>query len=268
MSDNPLMSKLKKKNPGQVFRMPSRGLLYKNDELSSDVQDGEVLVQPMSTLDEIYMRTPDMLYQGTAVEKVFSRCIPQINDSKKLLAKDVDYLLSCLRKVTYGEHLPISYRHDCNNAKEHEYMTSISSFFSKSRELDSKILEDIEFEYDNFYFKIKFLTYEEMIELNRKISSSGDNPEDIYNNFIENLSTHIISIDNVENKEHIKELIDQSDREFQTKIAEKINNLNGWGIDFLHNTKCKDCGEDIEIPITINPITFFTQPSEVETKQE
>ena len=109
--ENPLL-KRKNKFPGETYRLPSKGLLYFNGELDEEVKDGEVIIYPMTTLDEIYMKTPDMLFQGTAIDTVFKRCIPQIKQPLNLLSNDVDYLLAALRKVSYGNHILIN--HNCS----------------------------------------------------------------------------------------------------------------------------------------------------------
>ena len=93
--------------PGQTFRLPSRGLFYQNGEIDDRVQDGEVEVFPLTTIDEINMKSPDQLFQGTAIEKVFVRAIPAILKPTELLTRDIDYLLACLRVVSYGRSLPL-----------------------------------------------------------------------------------------------------------------------------------------------------------------
>jgi len=97
------------KMPGETFRLPSRGIFYKNGELDASVANGEVVVKPMTLLDELYLKTPDMLFQGTAVEEVFKRCIPEILKPQQLFMNDVDYLVLCLRKVTFGDNFEIDY---------------------------------------------------------------------------------------------------------------------------------------------------------------
>lgn len=103
---NPLLER-KNKMPPETFRMPSMGKLYRNGEIDANVTNGEVIIYPMTTVDEITMRSPDMIFQGTAVEKVFLRCIPEIHKPMDMLANDVDYLLVCLRMITYGDNLEI-----------------------------------------------------------------------------------------------------------------------------------------------------------------
>ena len=84
-TENPLLSKVRM--PGETYRLPSNDLFYHNDELDPSVRDGEVHVYPMTAVDEIIMKSPDMLFSGKAVEEVFLRCVPQIKKPMELLGK-------------------------------------------------------------------------------------------------------------------------------------------------------------------------------------
>ena len=49
--DNPLLAKLKL--PGKIYQLPSKGFFYKNEELLDTVEDAEVHVHGMTSIDEI-----------------------------------------------------------------------------------------------------------------------------------------------------------------------------------------------------------------------
>lgn len=100
MSDNPLLKSLQL--PGKRFRLPSRGLFYTNGELDESVNDGEVEVFSMTTVDEVTLRSPEFLFTGESIDRVFKRCVPDIKKPLELLSKDVDFILACLRIVSYG----------------------------------------------------------------------------------------------------------------------------------------------------------------------
>ena len=94
--------------PGKRFRLPSRGRFYTNGELVDGVVDGEIEVFSMSAVDEIALRSPEFLYSGEAITRVIRRCIPEVLQPLELLSKDVDFLLACLRVVSYGGVYQIS----------------------------------------------------------------------------------------------------------------------------------------------------------------
>jgi hypothetical protein len=103
---NPLLQRINKMPP-ESFKLPSGGIYYNNGELDDEVVNGELLIYPMTTIDEITMKSTDLLYNGEAVERVFLRCIPQVKKPKQLLSNDVDFLMICLRVVTYGNNMDI-----------------------------------------------------------------------------------------------------------------------------------------------------------------
>ena len=80
---NPLLERARL--PGQTFTLPSKGLFYKHGEVDDSVlaAKGEVMVYPMVTLDEINIKTPDKLLNGTAITDVFKRCMPSPKSSKR-----------------------------------------------------------------------------------------------------------------------------------------------------------------------------------------
>jgi hypothetical protein len=260
----------KRKNPnvipGQTYRLPSLGKSYKNGELSDDVEKGEIILYPMTTLDEICLKTPDMLFQGSAVDEVLKRRAPQILKPLDLIPKDVDYILSALRQITYGDNLEISYtcsNKKCNH-KNSRATVKISNFLRKTKTLDNLDESKLTFEIDGFVFKTKFSTYGEMINLNQKnMNNSMTTPEEIYTVYIDNLAMNVESIDNITDRDVIRLfLYDEADSIFQYKLLNHIHSINDWGVEFKHDFICEKCSHVNTIPIEINPASFFSPPSD------
>ena len=143
--ENPLLKRIKL--PGRRFRLPSKGLFYKNGELDESVVDGEVEVFSMTTVDEINLRTPELLFNGEAVRKVFKRCIPEVKEPFKLLSNDVDFLLGCLRVVSYGNEITVdTYCPKCEERQLEENQTNIRKFCDEAK----KYTEENGIDYDEF----------------------------------------------------------------------------------------------------------------------
>ncbi len=136
-NDNPLLQKLKL--PGKRFRLPSRGLFYSNGEIDESVQDGEVEVFSMTTIDEVTLRSPEFLFTGEAIERVFRRCIPDILKPLELLSKDVDFLLACLRIVSYGGTYNITTR--CPECEDIQQRINTSKLDEFMKEVETKAEE-------------------------------------------------------------------------------------------------------------------------------
>ena len=131
-NENPLLKKIRL--PGKRFRLPSKGLFYHNGELDESVVDGEVEVFSMTTVDEITLRSPEFLYSGEAIERVFKRCVPEIKKPLKLLSRDVDYVLACLRVVSYGGIYQIdTYCPDCEEKQEQINEGRVKEFLEEVR---------------------------------------------------------------------------------------------------------------------------------------
>jgi hypothetical protein len=107
-SENPLLNPLKK-IPGISITLPTRAILYDSEEVSQEVVDaaGEIHIRPMSSRDELVMRTSDLILNGQAFSHVCRNCIEGINQPLELFQADHDAILVGLRIATYGDLFPI-----------------------------------------------------------------------------------------------------------------------------------------------------------------
>ena len=140
---NPLLAKVKL--PGKRFRLPSKGLFYNDGEIDESVVDGEIEVFSMTTIDEIILRSPEFLFNGEAIERVFTRCVPEIKKPLRLLATDVDFVLACLRIVSYGGTYQIHTRcPDCETKQDKQNRVDRETFLTEVAEKAEA--QNIEFE--------------------------------------------------------------------------------------------------------------------------
>lgn len=141
-TQNPLITKANARIPGTVQRLPSLGVFYENTNiLAEDVDNGEILVYPMRLRDELRMKAVDAIFQGSAVTDTIKYCVPQINDPSKLVAEDVDYLLTVIKKLTHGN--TITYKDVCfkDGDVDPETANAIAEKLAK-QELDDSARED------------------------------------------------------------------------------------------------------------------------------
>lgn len=252
---NPLLERVR--IPGETHALPSGGLFY-TDELDNSVKNGEVHVYPMTALDEITIRSPDKLFSGEAVNEVFKRCIPQIKDPMGLLAKDVDFLMVVLRKISYGDDFDIKYTHDCTDAKEHPYVVNMGHFVTNSKKIDPLTVTSmfsVTLENDQ---KIEMhpIRYRDIVNLMQSLSD--DNSVEKNNSRMLDTMVDIISnVDGITDRDHIDEWIKTIPVGWAKKLSDCVERTGDWGPDFSTTIKCKDCNKDIEITAPMNPITFF-----------
>lgn len=261
---NPLIVKMNKSNamPGMTFRLPSRGVPYENGEIDSDVQDGEILVHPMSTLDDIYLKTPDMLFQGTAIEQTVSRCCPQIKSPLDLLSKDVDYVLSAMRMVSYGNILAVPFKCNCEKAKEIDVEVPINNFVNRAKTITKEDLDRLTFDLFGFRIELQYVTFRNMLALGQQDMETDEvTPEEIFSKFIRNLAVNVKAIDGITDKEMILEFLRKQQRKFQMALLDHVRDANSWGLNFDHAFTCKWCGEQRSVTVSLNPVSFFTEHS-------
>lgn len=257
MSDNPLLARIRM--PGETFRLPSGGLFYQTGVLADTVVDGEIHVFPMTALDEIALKTPDLLFSGKAIDQVFGRCIPDVIAPGKLLAKDVDFLLICLRKVSFGPDLDLTYQHDCANAKEHNYTVSVDVFLKKSKRIDAnRIGSDFSVHLANGQVvQMEPISYSDYTAL-MQANETDVEPEKLAKRLYFSVSKVIKSVDTETRKDLIEEWLSKIPPVLMKQITETIEKTTEWGPDFMAPIKCRDCGQEVSVQAPLNPLAFFT----------
>lgn len=105
IKENPLSSYFRQ--PAIYIRLPSDGKFYPPDTLEPTANN-EFPVLPMTTMDEITYRTPDALFNGSAVASVIQSCVPNIKDAWVVPAMDIDTILAAIRIATYGHEMDIN----------------------------------------------------------------------------------------------------------------------------------------------------------------
>lgn len=260
-STNPLLAQLR--IPGATYRLPSHGIFYDNGELDETVKKGEVEVYPMTAMEEIILATPDKLLSGKAITEVFARCIPQIRKPNELLTRDVDFLMVCLRAVSFGDYMDVSYTHTCKDAKEHTYSVDLQQMIRETKAIDPTTVNE---EYkatlpNGQQVTLKPLTYGNVVDLYQTTAMmkedelSQTEAEELV---ISTLVNVIRRVDQVEDKEMIREWVKKIPLGWKKQLEQAAQQVSQWGVDFVSRHKCKDCGAKMEIPVTANPVSFFT----------
>jgi hypothetical protein len=257
---NPLLARIRL--PGETFRLPSLGLFYKNGELDAEVVNGEIHVFPMTTMDEIIFKTPDRLFTGEAVKDVFSRCAPQVLKPGDLLAKDVDYIMACLRLVTYGPVMDISHIHVCENAKEHQYKVEVRPFLTKAKAIDPTTTGSL-FKYTLQNGQVVHMRpplFSSVIALSQTMDFNNENmtPERMSELIMETLAGMIESVDNISDATMIREWLNKLNAGWVRELSDTVTKISDWGANFKVQITCEDCGNPVSLEISTNPLTFFT----------
>jgi len=104
MSDNPLKQYFRR--PGVYIKLPSGGVSYSPNDVEMP-ENGEFPIYPMTAIDEITSRTPDALFNGSAVVDIIKSCVPNIKNPWVINNVDLDPILVAIRTATHGSTMEI-----------------------------------------------------------------------------------------------------------------------------------------------------------------
>lgn len=277
-SNNPLQRYFRQ--PAIYVRLPSGGKYY--PEGTIDIPpNGELPVYPMTAVDEITYRTPDALFNGSAVVDVIKSCVPNIKDPWSIPAMDVDTILVAIRIASYGNDMEIETT--CPHCKtSHEFGLDLRSVLDrmKSPNYDTPLKEgDVE-----IYFRP--MTYRNLNDNNKvqfeeqkilqlipdstlgeaeKLSAMNDALKKLTSITFQALAQSIASVKTpdalVSESKFIVEMLEQSDRRLFAKIRDHIINIKSSAEIQPLNLNCSDCKKDYEQILTLDMTSFFGDAS-------
>ena len=105
LPNNPLTQYFRQ--PAIYIRLPSQGKFYPPGAVTMP-PNGELPVLPMTSVDEITYRTPDALFNGSAIVSVIQSCVPGIRNAWNMPSIDLDAVLVAIRIASFGHGLDIS----------------------------------------------------------------------------------------------------------------------------------------------------------------
>jgi hypothetical protein len=228
MNNNPLLKKLQL--PGETFQLPSRGLFYTNGELDESIVDGEVHVHPG-------IIKPD-----------------------ELLAKDVDYLLTCLRLISFGLTTDVTWKHDCKDAVEQKCSIELRPFIANAKNIDPTT-KDQQYRVvlpNGQEVNLRPPRYKEAIVLYQMYQMEDfGSPEKIKQQLLVTMMSMIDSVDGIKDREMLEQWVIRLPSKWNDQITDCASSLGNWGADFSAKVKCDACGQHVDVPMILNPINFF-----------
>lgn len=154
LPNNPLKQYFRR--PSIYLKLPSGGVGYPAGTLNR-TDSGELPVYPMTAIDEITSKTPDALFNGSAVVEIIRSCVPDIKDPWVIPSTDLDAILIAIRSAAQGNEMEIE--SECPSCKEiATYAINLIGILQTMKPGDYTK----ELQISDLYIKFRPLTYKEM----------------------------------------------------------------------------------------------------------
>lgn len=278
MENNPLSQYFRQ--PAIYIRLPSQGQFYPKDALDP-ADNGEYPVLPMTTIDEITYRTPDALFNGSAVVSVIQSCVPNIKNAWHVPSIDIDTILVAIRIATYGHNMDITtgcpkcetetdYAVDLRRVMERisapDFATplQLGDLRVYFRTIDyKKINENSMRQFEDQ--KMMQVLQDASIEDAEKVTQLGDVLKKITEFTNQALAQSIDMVETpqarVDNAAHILEWLGNCDRNTFIKVRNHIIKIkNESELQPLHIT-CGHCSNEYDQMFTLDMTSFFEAAS-------
>jgi hypothetical protein len=273
LSANPLAQYFRR--PALYLKLPSGGAGYPVGTIDLP-ENGELAVYPMTAIDEITTRTPDALFNGTAVVELIKSCVPSIKDPWYVSVNDLDPILVAIRAATSGSLMEINT--SCPSCEEDaKYDVNLSAVLAsftpgnygeplqigdlkiKFKPLPYKELNTVNMA--QFDIQRMVMSMESVTDPDEKAKKGSDLLRNINEIAIRLLSTTIEYIrtpqSTVLDKNFIAEFLRNCDKDTFDKIKTANLELRTSTETKPLEIKCIHCGHEYKQPFTINVTDFF-----------
>ena len=279
-TNNPLQKYFRQ--PKLHVRLPSGGKYYPPGTLDLP-ESGEVAIYPLTAKDELLLKTPDSLMNGTATADVIKSCVPAIKNPWYMPSLDVDALIIAIRIATYGPEMTLTVKVP-NTGDEKDFTVDLNNLVEPlmSAKYDAVI------QLDKMKITLRPLMYSEFTKdairsfeeqrvynlLNDDTVPAEEKMERFRAAFnrltdltVETVAKSIaqIEVDDqvVSEPKHILEFMQNTSKEFYTTILNHISEQRDkFAVKpFIANTtkeeQEKGAPETFEVPITFDQSNFF-----------
>lgn len=277
-TDNPLTNYFRQ--PAIYAKLPSNGQFWPVGSLDMPVNQ-ELPVYPMTARDEITYRTPDALFNGSAVVDVVQSCVPNIKNAWMMPSIDIDSVLIAVRIASFGHEMPIGSRCPaCEHEDEYNVDLRIvnetidSSDYSRSLKLGDLELFFRPLTYQQVnanslaqFEQQKLLSNLEQADIDQEqrsktMSQALKNLTDVT---LKALSNSINAIRTpaslVNDPDQIDEWLNNCDRRTFTVIRDFVLDLRRTSEIKPLKMKCHNCGHNYEQQFTLDMTRFFEDAS-------
>lgn len=266
--------------PGIHVKLPTGGAFLPVADYEPTLA-GDLPVYPMTTGDELLLKSPDALMSGHAIVSLIKSCVPAIRNPGQISTPDLDVLLLAIRAATYGEMMDIDVNCPSCGA-QNGFQVNLGAVMGTMVKIDPqnpvRLTDDV-VAYVRPYTlalatKVALSTFDEA----RKMQAADDLEDgeerskiinDCYDRLnelnkraiVSSIQSIVVPGSTVTDPKYIGEFVANTDRGWIAKIEEKLKELNAKGIDKTIDAHCESCSHEWKAAIEFDPSTFFATGS-------
>lgn len=269
------------RQPAIHLKLPSGGRYWPENALNLSVT-GELPVYPLTTRDEITLRTPDALMNGSGVVDVIQSCVPDILDAWHTPGIDIDAVLIAIRIASYGERMDLE--SNCPHCRAlNSHAVNLQNALQSIKCPDYQKV----FEFDKIQIKFNPVTFfgknrqnavnfeqQKMLQAIEAVTMPDEDRAKIINDSMQRLvelsnqvltdSTEYVKIDEditVTEKEFILEFYNQVPSTLNKLIQTELGELTSSAGVKAQTVQCTECTKLYELPLIFDYSAFFAQGS-------
>lgn len=277
---NPLLKHFR--NPSLYLKLPSQGSYWGAGSLTLPVT-GELPILPMTTRDEITLKTPDALLNGQGVINVIESCCPSITNAWEMPSVDVDAIVIAIRIASYGHQM--DFGSECPHCGEsNDYAIDLREVLEGVISPDyTKVIVTngltIKLKPQNYLSitKSSLISFEEQQLLKTLGSFDAENKQQMQQQFDVHLTklielnintltncTDWIKTDDgvtVTDESFINEFYANCDNQIIKKINAQLAEFTKTAELPPHNVTCSECSKQFKVGINFDWASFFANGS-------
>lgn len=119
LNSNPLQKYMR--HAELYLKVPSKGY-FNNKDVYPFSTNNEIGIAPMTTQDELLLKTPDALINGESIAKLIESCVPGIKNVRDLPISDISVILLGIRMSSYGHEM--EYQTTCPKCDTENYFSA------------------------------------------------------------------------------------------------------------------------------------------------
>lgn len=277
LSPNPLSKHFRQ--PALYIKLPSQGRWYPDGAVEIPAT-GEIPVYAMTARDEITMKTPDALLNGSSTVHVIESCCPNIKDAWKMPSVDLDSILLSIRLASYGKAMEFtSTCPHCGTQNEQAVDVSVildkigPADYSKPVQVNGLTITLKPQSYED-YNKNNLLNFQEQrilqVVSNESLSEEEKTQQfdELFQRLIETGINQVgksianITLDDgtvVDDKEYIHEFLDNCDRSVWEAIKNELDRIKSADTYNKVDIVCsnEECRKEFNTPFVFEQTNFF-----------